>query len=81
MLSLAAASTRGPPPSDCTSVHCTADVQGGWSGRWRLFLRNGYTQRIIGTLMTLVSHCTVLRVGESLRECLCVLCAVVPQVC
>ena len=44
-------------------------------------LRNGYTQRFTGTLMTLVSHCTVLRVGESLRECLCVLCAVVPQVC
>ena len=31
-------------------------------------MRNGYTQRFTGTLMTLVSHCAVLRVGESLRE-------------
>ena len=63
-LSLAAASIL----CDCTSVHCATDIQGGWSGRLEAVLRNGYTQHFSGTLKTLVSHCTVLRVGESVRE-------------
>ena len=43
---------RGPPPRDCTPVHCTTDVLGGWSGRLESVLRSGCTQRVTDTHVT-----------------------------